>query len=116
MRMRFWSFLQPLLLLGAITAALSVSTSVHASPYLVLDLGTLGGADSATGKYGGTLNNAGQVVGYSTTSNGTTQGFRTLPNTPMSSSSNLQGGTGRANGINASGQAVGEAAGGAFRT
>src|SRR2546423_6157022 len=90
MRTRFWSFSEALLLLGAITAILSVSTCVDASPFLILDLGTLGGTNSVNIQYGGAVNNAGQVVGTSTSSGGTLHPFRTLPNTPISLSSDFE--------------------------
>jgi len=82
-------------------------TPAPATSFTVTDLGTLGGLTStATG-----LNDAGQIVGYSATSDGTTHAFRTVANMPINPATDdlgtLGGPNSQATGINASGQVAG---------
>src|SRR3954471_5850066 len=85
---------------------LAVATAGHAiaAPFVITDLGTLGGTFSiATG-----VNDVGQVVGYSATADGVTHAFLWQSGTMTDLGSLSAAGAGsRANGVNRLGQVVG---------
>jgi probable HAF family extracellular repeat protein len=97
----------------AILAALGAAAPARAAVYTVLDLGPLGDPSFQTGQGGGRLNRAGQVVGFFASGGNNTEAFRTAPNSPIDANSDIGGFGGtfgsRAEGINDSGQAVGQA-------
>ena len=71
-------------------------------PYILTDLGTLGGSSARAFD----VNDAGQVVGYSTNAASRSRGFR-WQNGDMTDLGTLGGNASQANGINALGQAAG---------
>jgi probable HAF family extracellular repeat protein len=75
------------------------------------DLGSFGGYQSVAFA----INNNGQIIGNTTTNDGTEAMFRTFPYSPMNIATDNVG-QGVAYGINDLGQIVGECSGGAFRT
>jgi probable HAF family extracellular repeat protein len=100
----------------ALLAAVATAAPARGAVYTILDLGTLGGTFSETGGYSA-LNASGQVVGDSTyfPGNSASHAFRTAANGAIvqgaggSDLFTLGGTSSFAYGINASGQAVGEA-------
>lgn len=90
----------------SLLAASCVAAGAHAASYSIIDLGTLGGASYAMG-----LNNFGQVVGYSTNSDGLERAFL-YSGGGMTDLGTLGGETSRAYGINDAGQVVGQASDG----
>jgi probable HAF family extracellular repeat protein len=86
------------------------------TPYILADLGTLGGVGGQAklpGSYAYGINNSGQVVGGSYASGGAWHAFRTEPNQPINPATDdlgtLGGTTSCAYGINDSGQVAGYA-------
>jgi len=89
-----------------LTAGLASLPDVAAGQtYRATDLGTLGGSST----YGQAINNAGQVVGYSTNAAGTHRAFL-WSGGALSDLGTLGGSSGKAFGINNSGQVVGSSA------
>src|SRR6185437_7508187 len=75
---------------GVVTLGLIASSARGAVAYSVLDIGTLGGSVCQSSGYGGVVNNFGQVVGSSMLPNDSaSHGFRTAPNSPIDSNSDL---------------------------
>lgn len=71
-------------------ALMFIARPANATTYSVLDLGYLGnGAGHVSPEGYNTLNNLGQVVGYTVDERMIRRAFRTQPNAPMTSASNL---------------------------
>jgi len=97
--------LAPLILLCTPTAVLALG------PYIVTDLGTLGGTSS----YGTAINDAGHAVGYSTLAGGQTRAFIWTPGGGMQNLGALGSGDSQALDINNNDNVVGVTSNQAFR-
>jgi len=100
-----WRHMTKAALLPAVLLLFAAGNAFGAVQYGITDLGTLGGIYSLA--YA--INDSGQVVGESVTSNGYTRAFLYSGSGPMQDLGTLGGASSKAFGINNSGQVVGTA-------